>query len=398
MTSWWREPSRDQWAAFAAAWSGWVLDAFDFTIFLLVMPAIAREFGVTYTSTALSITLTLLMRLLGGMAAGALADRYGRRLPLMLSIVWFAVCDGLVALAPSFTAVLVLRTLFGFGMGAEWTAGATLAMERWPQRTRGLMSGILQGSWAIGFLLAGWVTAWVVPTYGWRAMFAIAALPALLVLPIRAFVREAPLPARAAQTSFLTVWSTPALRRGVLWSAAVLALGFAGYYAASGLYATFLLTERGFDAGGVARAVSLFNLGMMGGAIASGALASRIGPRWAIGLFAALAVPALPLFVSTDHRALMAGGLLVGLFAAGHSGVTPYLLHALFPAEVRGRCIGLAYHLGAFASAFVPLWVAAYAERTDATFATSIALTIAVSEVLVVAALLLRPRGLLTSG
>ena len=124
--AWWREPTKAQWASFAAAWSGWVLDAFDFTIFLLVMPQIAQEFGVGWTATAGSITLTLLVRLLGGFAAGAAADRWGRKLPLMISIVWFAVCDGLVALAPTFGWVLVLRTLFGFGMGAEWTSGATL--------------------------------------------------------------------------------------------------------------------------------------------------------------------------------------------------------------------------------------------------------------------------------
>src|SRR5688500_3856434 len=136
--SWWREPTRGQWCTFLAAWFGWVLDAFDFTIFILVMPDIAREFGVSATATTASITLTLLVRLLGGFAAGAAADRWGRKLPLMLSVVWFAVCDGAVFFAPSFAWLLVLRTLFGFGMGAEWTAGATLAMENWPERSRGI--------------------------------------------------------------------------------------------------------------------------------------------------------------------------------------------------------------------------------------------------------------------
>jgi SHS family lactate transporter-like MFS transporter len=154
VTPWWREPNRDQWIAFSAAWLGWVLDAFDFTIFLLVLPEIAEELGVSQTATAGTITLTLLLRLLGGFAAGALADRYGRKLPLMISMVWFAVCDGMVAFAPSFGWVLVLRTLFGFGMGAEWTSGATLALESWPQRSRAVASGILQGSWACGYLLA----------------------------------------------------------------------------------------------------------------------------------------------------------------------------------------------------------------------------------------------------
>jgi len=131
MTGWWREPTRGQWMAFSAAWLGWVLDAFDFTIYLLVLPLIAEEFDVSLTATAGSITLTLLLRLLGGYAAGAVADRWGRKLPLMISMVWFAVCDGAIAFAPSFFWVLVLRTLFGFGMGAEWTSGTTLHLHHW---------------------------------------------------------------------------------------------------------------------------------------------------------------------------------------------------------------------------------------------------------------------------
>src|SRR5262249_41177273 len=130
-------PSRDAWAALLAAWLGWVLDAFDFSIFFLVMPKIAEEFGVSIKSTAGSVTATLLVRLLRSFAAGWAADRFGRKWPLMISIVWFSVCDGLVAIAPTFGMVVALRVLYGFGMGAEWTAGATLAMEAWPAKSRG---------------------------------------------------------------------------------------------------------------------------------------------------------------------------------------------------------------------------------------------------------------------
>ena len=148
-TPWWKEPTREQWTCFTAAWLGWVLDAFDFTIFFLVMKYVSAEFGVSTVATTWTIALTLIARLAGGFAAGALADRVGRRLPLLLSIVGFSVCDGAVALAPSFGWVLALRFLFGFFMGAEWTAGTTLAMENWPARSRGIASGILQGSWAV---------------------------------------------------------------------------------------------------------------------------------------------------------------------------------------------------------------------------------------------------------
>src|SRR5262249_53965979 len=185
---WWKEPTGGQWCSFAAAWLGWVLDAFDFTVFLLVMPAIAREFGVSMTRAAGSITLTLLVRLLGGAAAGAAADRWGRKLPAMSSVAGLVVVEGALWVG----WVLALRTLFGFGMGAEWTAGATLAMENWPARSRGIASGILQGSWAIGYLLAALVSAVVLPHWGWRGMFVLAAAPALLVLPIRIWVPESP--------------------------------------------------------------------------------------------------------------------------------------------------------------------------------------------------------------
>lgn len=363
--AWWREPTRNQWTSFGAAWLGWVLDAFDFTIFVLVMPAIAREFGVTYASTALSLTLTLLMRLLGGFAAGAMADRFGRRLPLMISIVWFALCDGAVSLAPSFGWVLVLRTLFGFGMGAEWTAGATLAMENWPARSRGIASGVLQGSWAIGYLLAGFVAAYVVPRYGWRPLFALAALPALLVLPIRAFVREEPRTAkqRAESGSLRELFRIPGVVRDLLWASAVLALGFAGYYAITALYPTLLQTRLGASPSEVARLVMWFNLGMMAGGIASGALSVRTGAALAIGAFALLTLPALPFYVGWVSGALGIGAFLAGFFGAGHSGVTPYLLHGLFPEAVRARCTGLAYHLGAFAAAFTPYGIAALAQE-----------------------------------
>src|SRR4051812_15286391 len=188
--AWWREFSRAQWMSFLAAWLGWVLDAFDFTIFLLAMPLIAREFGVAHVSTTSSIALTLLARLLGGWIAGAAADRWGRKLPLMISILWFSLCDGAIAFAPSFAAILGLRTLFGLGMGAEWASGTALAMENVPARSRGIASGVLQGSWAIGYLLAAVVSSFVLPRLGWRALFLIAACPALVVLAIRSWVPE----------------------------------------------------------------------------------------------------------------------------------------------------------------------------------------------------------------
>src|SRR5687768_1319317 len=187
---WWKEPTRKQWTSFLAAWVGWVLDAFDFTIYIVVSAHIMKEFSVSAVAVHGSLTLTLLVRLAGGSVAGWMADRWGRKLPLMLSLLWFATFDALIFFAPTFTWVIIFRTLFGFGMGAEWTAGTALAMESVPERHRKLASGLLQAGWPVGFLLAAVTGMYVVPEFGWRAMFLIAALPAVLVIPIRMMVPD----------------------------------------------------------------------------------------------------------------------------------------------------------------------------------------------------------------
>src|SRR5215469_1613605 len=147
---WWKEPTKDQWLAWWAAWLGWTLDAFDFTVFLLIMVAIAKEFNVPLTAVTVVLTVTLWMRLVGAVASGWLADRVGRKTPLMISILWYSICNFIAGFAPSFWFLFLFRALLGIGMGAEWPAGAALAMEQWPARSRGLMSGILQGSWGLG--------------------------------------------------------------------------------------------------------------------------------------------------------------------------------------------------------------------------------------------------------
>src|ERR1044071_3869505 len=151
---WWKEPTKDQWYAYTAAWLGWTLDAFDFTIFLLIMVPIAKEFDVPITAVTIVFTLTLWLRLLGATAAGWMADRMGRKTPLMISILWYSICNFIAGFSPSFTFLLIFRALLGIGMGAEWPAGAALAMETWPIRSRGLLGAIMQGSWGIGFLMS----------------------------------------------------------------------------------------------------------------------------------------------------------------------------------------------------------------------------------------------------
>jgi MFS transporter, SHS family, lactate transporter len=390
---WWKEPTKGQWASFLAAWIGWVMDAFDFTIFILAVPEITKELKVTNTSAMLVLALTLTCRLLGGMVAGAAADKWGRKLPLMLSLIWFAVFDGSIYFAGTYMTVLVLRTLFGFGMGAEWTAGATLAMENWPERSRGIASGILQGSWAVGYFLAAAASEFVMPALGWRWLFLIAVAPALLAVPIRFWVPESPeFLARKQPVKKAPLWDLSAFKGhgvGLALSVLLMALGFAVYYAVSGPYPAMLSGVHHFDAVRRAHHLELFNLGMLVGSAVTGWLGGRYGARVAIGIPASIMVLCIPLYVGLGigPDQLWIGAFLGGVFGAGFAGVTPLLLTSFFPASVRARSVGFAYHAGAFAAAFVPAGITALSERTGMPLSWSMAWITGAALALLVAAL-----------
>jgi SHS family lactate transporter-like MFS transporter len=386
--------------SFLAAWLGWILDAFDFTVFLLVMPRIAKDFGVSITATAWTVTLTLLLRLVGGVGAGAAADRWGRKLPLMLSVLWFAACDGAIAFAPSFTVVLVLRTLFGLGMGAEWASGATLAMENWPARSKGLASGVLQGSWAIGYLLAAQAARIVLDGGGnWRTLFLVAAAPAILVLPIRLWVPESkPVHEPALASAEIDRRERAEMWRRVGWGSLYMALAFSAYYAISAIYPTLLSKELHATAAETGHLVSVFNIGMLAGAVGSGYLASRWNPCSTILLAAVLTIPILPMYVGWVPGRLGLGAFLGGMFGGGYAGVTPLLLTSMFPAKVRARGVGFVFHIGACFAAFAPPLITSLTERHGWSFAQSIALVTGALEVTLAIALVLRPRNVFDSG
>src|SRR6266478_1971526 len=177
-------------AALLAGFLGWTLDAFDFFLVVFSLTAIAQEFHRSDAEIALSITLTLMFRPVGAFIFGLMADRYGRRLPLMIDLVFYSVIEVLSGLAPNYTTFIVLRALFGIGMGGEWGVGASLAMEKVPARWRGVLSGFLQEGYAVGYLLAACCYFVVFPKWGWRPMFFIGGLPALLALFVRYRVKE----------------------------------------------------------------------------------------------------------------------------------------------------------------------------------------------------------------
>ena len=177
-------------AALLAGFLGWTLDAFDFFLVVFSLTAIAEEFHRPDKDIALSIAVTLAFRPVGAFIFGLLADRYGRRLPLIIDLVFFSIVEVLSGLAPNYATFLVLRALFGIGMGGEWGVGASLAMEKVPARFRGVLSGLLQEGYATGYLLAAGCYFFVFPHWGWRPMFFIGGLPALLAIYVRLQVKE----------------------------------------------------------------------------------------------------------------------------------------------------------------------------------------------------------------
>src|SRR5690242_289010 len=166
------------------------MDAFDFFVLVFMVDTLAAHFQVTKTAIVWTLTATLLTRPVGALLFGVLADRYGRRKPLMANVVFFSIVELLCGFAPNYTVFLVLRTVYGIGMGGEWGVGASLAMENAPGRLRGILSGIVQSGYSIGYLLAAVAARFVLPFWGWRAMFWIGGVPAMLAFYIRSKVRE----------------------------------------------------------------------------------------------------------------------------------------------------------------------------------------------------------------
>src|SRR6266704_1538961 len=184
--------NRDQRNTFVACFLGWALDALDFFLLTFVVPTVGHDFVRSVVDVGWAITITLAMRPVGAFVFGLLGDRFGRRIPLMIDIVFYSLMELLTAFSPNVTVLLVFRALYGIGMGGEWGLGASLTMESLPADSRGLFSGILQQGYMFGYLFAAAVYGIVYPIFGWRALFVVGALPALLVIYIRAKVPESP--------------------------------------------------------------------------------------------------------------------------------------------------------------------------------------------------------------
>jgi SHS family lactate transporter-like MFS transporter len=198
---------RDQRNALLASFLGWALDAFDFFIVVMVLTEIAKDFKQSNADMALTLGVTLAFRPVGAFIFGLLADRYGRRIPLMIDVVFYSIVEIASGFAPNFTTFLILRALFGIGMGGEWGVGASLAMEAVPSRWRGILSGILQEGYVIGYLMASLAYLFVFPSFGWRAMFFLGGAPALLALFIRRRVKESEVWEKTRRKDWSSLWA-----------------------------------------------------------------------------------------------------------------------------------------------------------------------------------------------
>ena len=365
----------DHRAAVLAGFLGWTLDAFDFFLVVMTLTAIAREFHETDAKVAFSLTLTLAFRPVGAFIFGLLADRYGRRLPLMADLVFYSLVEVLTGLAPTFTSFLVLRALFGIGMGGEWGVGASLVMEKVPPRLRGIFSGLLQQGYAAGYLLAALCFFVVFPRWGWRPLFFIGGLPALLAVFVRYRVKESEVWKRSREES----WS--GLGRAIvrhwplfLYLTGLMAMMNMVSHGTQDLYPTFLQRDWGFTPERRAALTAFSMVGALVGGVLVGLVSDRLGRRRSIGLSLVGALAVIPLWAFAPSLALLvAGAFLMQFFVQGAWGVIPAHITELAPDAVRGFLPGFAYQCGVLIASSI-----AYVEAVAAvgrSYAAAMAIT-----------------------
>ncbi len=347
--------TREQRNAFLAAWLGWAMDAFDYFLLVFVITEVASDFGTSKTKVAFATTLTLAARPLGAYLFGIWADKVGRRTPLMVDVLFYSAVELLTGFSSSLTMLLVLRFLYGIGMGGEWGLGASLAMEKIPVEKRGFFSGVLQQGYPVGYLFAA-VLFFLVHNVGglsWRWLFVIGAVPALLALFVRARVGESEVwertNARMAQnqTTIRDVFfNTAVLRRFGYLVLLMTAFNFMSH-GTQDLYPTFLKGSFHASANAVVVVAIIYNIGAIIGGAYFGALSERFGRRRTIILCAVLALPIVPLFsYAPTIWAITIGAFIMQFFVQGAWGVIPAHLTELSPDEIRGFYPGVTYQLG----------------------------------------------------
>ena len=358
-----------------ASFLGWTLDAFDYFLVAFALTAIAKEFHRPDKDIAFSIALTLGFRPVGAFIFGLMADRYGRRIPLMIDLVFYSVVEVATGFAHSFTTFLVLRALFGVGMGGEWGVGASLAMEKVPPRLRGFLSGLLQQGYALGNLLAAGCYFFVFPRWGWRPMFYIGGLPALLGLFVRFKVKESEVWHKTRKPD----WTS--LGREILshWklflylTLLMMAMNLSSH-GTQDMFPTFLKRFWNRTPTQVAAIVAISMTGAILGGTLIGFLSDYFGRRRTMVSAFILAILCVPLWAYAPSVALLAlGAFLIQFMVQGAWGIIPAHLSELSPDSVRGFLPGFAYQCGVLLAGSVAYVEATLAEHTS--YANAMALT-----------------------
>jgi MFS transporter, SHS family, lactate transporter len=377
------EPS--QRSAIWASYLGWTLDAFDFFLMVFMLSAIAKEFGTDVKAVSQGVFLTLAARPIGAFCFGWLAERFGRRPVLMADIILFSLFEFASGFAPTLTSLLVLRFLFGVGMGGEWGLGASLVMESIPPKLRGPVSGLLQSGYPSGYFVASLVYFLLFDTIGWRGMFMVGVAPALLVLLIRIHVKESPVfeirrgqPHVNPVTELVRHWKI-ALYLVVLMTA----FNFFSH-GTQDLYPTFLQKQHHFDTHTTGVLAAVMNVGAIVGGISFGIWSERVGRRRAIIIASLLALPVIPLWAfSATPLLLGVGGFLMQVAVQGAWGIVPVHLNELSPPLARSLFPGFAYQLGnLIASKNAPIQ-AGIAEARGDNYALALALVCGIMAVII---------------
>jgi SHS family lactate transporter-like MFS transporter len=338
----------DQWHAVTASFLGWTLDAFDFFVLVFLVDTLAAQFHVPASRIILTMTATLAMRPVGALLFGLLADRYGRRRPLMLNVVFFSVMELACGFAPNYAVFLVLRAIFGIGMGGEWGVGASLAMESVPPRWRGVLSGVVQSGYSIGYLLAAVAARVVLPLWGWRAMFWVGGIPALLAFYIRFRVKESEAWKQNRAPTMGAILRT-ASGHWKIFSYLVLLMTLMMFlsHGTQDLYPHFLREVHGLPLATISYVAILYNIAAVVGACTFGYFSEHFGRRRAMLFALGLAMMSIPAWAfGGSLSVLVVGACLMQMGVQGAWGIIPAHLNELSPDTVRGLMPGFAYQMG----------------------------------------------------
>lgn len=390
--------TKDQRNAFVAAYLGWAMDAFDYFLVVLVYSEIADDFHVSLTDMAFLTTATLVMRPVGALFFGLWADRKGRRTPLMVDVAFYSVVGFACAFAPNYTVLLVLRLLYGIGMGGEWGLGAALAMEKIPAERRGFWSGLLQSGYSLGYLLAAVAFFGIEPAFGWRGLFAFSLFPALVALWVRTRVEESEVwekSVRLNRTPAYQVFKDPAVLRRFAYLVALMTAFNWMSHGTQDIYPTFVKKGLGLSPDTAIAIAVVYNIGAIIGGMVLGAYSERLGRRRTIMIAAAAGLVVVPFFVlSTAVGWLMLSSFLMQLCVQGAWGVIPAHLTEMSPDKIRGFYPGVTYQLGNLIAALNLPIQEALAERHGYPAAMAWTVTPALALVIVLSAVGKEAKGI----